>query len=959
MSTSLFFYSFGNFCVNRLTPNDAHGLKGMYRFNAINSQKTGWKNIPASTIAPRIIALLTAPKAIADAATYEARGILRASVCIIDGKFEKAFKAFVNDNFSAMRLVALAIVNLTVYGGLGFVIGSAVFSSFKPDQTQPKQPRNQMLEEIKTLSDRVSQEIDKLQKQLEDQKQTYEDAIERLNKFTTRVLEREKMDSEGSSSSNPMAIEGKELDDLCSDESMVYQANNTPLDRSLPPESEISSNSKDDEDSIVEGYNKIFTAPSYYQQVIGFFGFASSSVYDFTQRVFIDGKDDWKQQRYALVMDHIKGSFKSKEKKLNDFKSSLDARGLKETADLLQKVLELINPKEKSDSRNQYHELMKAWRQLAMDIEAREKGSSKIDQEMVLKELADAWFTETDLTSFIEELVPYVASKGDQKDVGKDALFSKRLNYLFNGIKNAAAAFLAPEFDVTWAKLWTVVNSYHPFDLTNLPWQWGKMKYEKKDGMDNTVTYESVHVRTCVPVMPSLSKDALQNWEVDDPSWTGGRVRLDPIYMDFLRYRANQRQKVLNILHLNPRFYNAKEGKLKTFGWGDYVSMSAFQHYREALWIQLLVKFSKTELLGAFEVALIPMDGEWLHDMENNFKTGNLERPKTMNQFKVWLTDLATAQEGPFILPGFDNDKAKRVFVERIFEKTKLEYFGNLQEGLLIPNDMLAFYGFFCSKLGEELQIKIEAKVVQQNCREGVDRTMGFVGAQLLEKCSRIERSDTKPLGILQDSDIRERIIVTSLAPALINVKRAPLSGRFRIVNTGIEHLERLERNQRRPAATQDIDGYRLVSVEMGEHRAQSLHRAPSQANDEGEYEKLLDFQFKERRALPSKVNLTSYMENFNESGDEAEQVDDPALKRKGKEKINESEEADVKIQPEIIMHLLQEHYNNSSLEYVIDSSREGKYLTYQLCKKAKPIATIAVSIDSDNMMQWKIAKIA
>ena len=129
--------SFGHFYANRMIPQDAHLLRKMFTYNGINSQREGCSAVLCSVIAPRIfVAPLTIPVAAISAVGYQARGILRFTVDVIDLDFFKAFSDLGSDTLSAMKCVALTVTNIA-YAVFGLLLGSSVFANFIPDPAGP------------------------------------------------------------------------------------------------------------------------------------------------------------------------------------------------------------------------------------------------------------------------------------------------------------------------------------------------------------------------------------------------------------------------------------------------------------------------------------------------------------------------------------------------------------------------------------------------------------------------------------------------------------------------------------------------------------------------------------------------------------------------------------------------------------------------------------------------------
>jgi hypothetical protein len=149
-----------NWYVNNLIPQNAKGFKELLNQNSLNSQEAGWKKIHTSVVLTRVIGVLTIPAALLETGSYAIRGIAKGTVKLLDGKFESAWRAFIKNEVSAFRFIAVAIGQVG-YAVLGLLAGASVYSCFNFIQAIPE-----IKEDINNL-------LEKTQKQLHDTEEEF------------------------------------------------------------------------------------------------------------------------------------------------------------------------------------------------------------------------------------------------------------------------------------------------------------------------------------------------------------------------------------------------------------------------------------------------------------------------------------------------------------------------------------------------------------------------------------------------------------------------------------------------------------------------------------------------------------------------------------------------------------------------------------------------------------------
>lgn len=903
----MLFSCFGN-ATNYLIPQDAFLLKKMYAFCGEQSQKQGWKAIPSSVIATRlIVAPCTIPVAAVEAVGFGFRGLCRFGVGITDLDLKNAFLNLGKDLLSGIECLALFVTNIA-FAALGLFAGSYLFRYCIPkeepkvnneDVNLNKGDSEQFDSESESLKEEAhKKEVSKLNETMQQQQKLLiekQSAFEQLKKdkdrsekkFQTKldeqqaittilknmIVERDqsllKADKEKASLEKEIVklkkqtelLEKSKIDTLTdfkgkmgklneelekrSEEIRMFEMENarlrgivellpsedkpekkseesavSPIASShsailaIPPSSSPSTiSSKDSRSSSplkstspAEEESHSPSSPSWgFGWATSTAKWASEATSYITSQVLYDGNDPWKQQRYAVEIEQLIKSFS--ETRLANLKNNISKLegGLSFAAHLTTAIEILMTPREDKNHRDQYHAFKHELRIALNALENKESSSISHDIQTEVFALCEAWYTSVALLPFNSELVNYVATEGDETKAPDASIpMHKRFKELLEGIHKADQKYKAPLIHLNAAKAATVFESYDP-SVTNAPNQWAVMQYQDGEGK----SFETVHARIGVPVVPRPVERTGQPHK----SWEYQGISISPEYLAFLRSAKAKGEKVLSIMHLNPHYFNTETGELKAFAWGDYTKLPAFQKYREAVWIKLMLQLSNDpEFKDTFKVALLPMDGDWLKkDIEKCTK------PKETEAFSDWFADVISQRGSHFILP--EEIKDKKAFVKELADKVKGEYFIGYSE--LTKEQQLAFYGLWCSKAAEKLQLMLKARYQVRHCKDGVDRTMSLVGAELCEKTSRLERSSERKWGRLDEPEIQSDIIGTTLAPALAILKRELLEERQPVLLATVEHLE----NLKEVGKTLDAhEGYRLVNITLNKDLSQALH---------------------------------------------------------------------------------------------------------------------------------------
>lgn len=590
------------------------------------------------------------------------------------------------------------------------------------------------------------------------------------------------------------------------------------------------------------------------------------TVSDVTKQFLVDGKELWKEMRYAVAINQLlkvvgQAEFDEISRLLEPYEAFKEGTAKHIAIHLRSAIATLQVPEGTLSSRTQFQAFQKSLREGLRLLQSTPNHGIDPDLRKRIDAINYHWFTSLQMVTFFFELVTYIASKGNAKiidtlglrdGISNEPSLSKKLRLLLDGIKHVSKEHTAPTADTTLEKAGTILSSFDPM-FKNIPNLGFVTRYEKEGDEPREVR----HVRTGVPVGPKKGglEGAKEPWEIES-------ISLIPEYLSYLRSLGDRGEKLMTFLHLNPKYYNQQTGEViepvapSCLERLDPRKIAAYLHelqkYREALWIKLIVDLSKYEdFKNILSVALFPMDGEWFEGVQSEEKA-----PK--NRFIEKLVDAFADENGSFIIPGM-NANQKREFAIEIAERVSKEYFYPLDEEDDLDKDQkLAFYGSFFSLAKEELYIRDGATIVEDRCKDGVDRTEGLVGAELIEKISRLDRTPAKPIGRLEDRETQDQIIGTTLGPALGILKRAVLEGRFVLLEAKAKHTEWLKEHEvkRKSYAPYTVDGFRLVDVAMGGDETQTLYPAPSKAKNETDYLKLLAFEAEHPFTLPASRKL-------------------------------------------------------------------------------------------------------
>lgn len=608
-------------------------------------------------------------------------------------------------------------------------------------------------------------------------------------------------------------------------------------------------------------------------------GMAADTAYDLTRRgataanklgiglsntfrkLFVDGKDPWKTHRYDIGLEQIIEVFDRDEvKSILELKNVVN--GNDTAAQIYQHLqtalINLTTPELFEDPRKQKVNFQDSLRKALLLLQTERHHGITPDLEKRINALCARWMTSVQMLPYNYKMVLYVASKGNPellKELELDgtpaqAPLSRKFRLLLEGIKKADDKYKAPKANLDAAKLKTVRNDFDPLRDTNMPSQWATTTYKKKDG----TTLETVHFRTGVPVFKRAGKTEAGNkpWEIDG-------ISLVPEYLALLNHLKANKEKLLVMLHLDPMLYNTTTGELKKpETWGEKAAeLAHLQKQREALWIKLMVDLAKhPDFKDVLAVALFPMDGDWL-------KKGiqEAEKNRTLKEMTDYMVDVVTREDSPYILPGLTAAE-KEPFVREVAKQMTDQYFIPLKDHTLHTlnkDQMLAFVGLFNSQAAEALQLKQQAKFVQRNCKDAVDRTMALVGCELSEKNLR--------LGRLHDPKVHEQILGTTLGPALGILKRQLLEERQPVLLATNDYLDWLVENKHPIGPAPAYAGYSLDDIKMGEDQTQCLYPSPSAAGNADEYTRLLRFEQEHPFALPNRVQLPTLFENAIRQG--------------------------------------------------------------------------------------------
>lgn len=565
---------------------------------------------------------------------------------------------------------------------------------------------------------------------------------------------------------------------------------------------------------------------------------AITSTLDFTRRMVWDSKDPWKAHRYDVGLDQMIKVFDEKEiLALSEIEVQAKEN---ETANKIvlhikSAMQKLLVPEISANGREQKYAFQDSIRKALLLLQNDRHHGIPEDIEKRLNSLCRKWFTEVKMMPFYYQMALYVASKGNPKlfEELQNKSLSGKLKAILDGISKADQCYRAPIAHIEAAKTAVITSNLDLLRHTNMPNQFAKMIYKNAEGK----TYESIHFRTGVPVGPRSGKIENGNkpWEING-------ISLVPEYLALLNDLKARKEKLLVVLHLDPKFYNTTTGEINNEKFQDYIKINK---QREALWIKLMVDLSRhPDFKDILQVALIPLDGDW-------FKNDIEHYPKdmTLDSLILHLIQTIKKENSPFILPNM-TPQEKEEFARTVAKQAADQYFQKFKDGTKFPlnnQQRLAFVGIFDSQLTEALQFKWGAKYVQHNCKDGIDRTKAIVGSELCEKNARLDR--------LKDTKVQDNIIGSTVGPALATQKRELLDERQPVLLSTSQYLEDLEEM----GAVPIYNGYKLVDVCMGEDKDQSLYPAPSKANTREDYLRLLKFEEEHPFTVAQEIPTSSY----------------------------------------------------------------------------------------------------
>ncbi len=551
-----------------------------------------------------------------------------------------------------------------------------------------------------------------------------------------------------------------------------------------------------------------------------------------TSTLFIDANHPWKLHRYEEYIQQLRLLFKQEAREL----SALQPTGVPEVDAFRKLVKEAITflmvPNGKS-AREHYKSFQLPLRKALLMIQVHPDILGEEPSVAMLNTCCARWFTDVDIQPFLTELVYFIAKGGSPRlmeDIASippevPALTSK-LKLLLQGLEKAPVELTMPLAHRQKMRLDTNFDSYDSLATTNMPWQWCRQVYQLEHGAPKEIVY----MRTGVPIGPRdvAFKDAPER------DWEAGAIAIVPEYLAFLRGLKAQNKKLVIFLHLNPKPKN-----------------------RELPWIQLIQKVAASEeFKETVSVGLLPMDGSWLHQ-----EIEQATQPVLVESFKQWLVEKVMLAEGsPFIFPPnlFDGSQERlKGFLCRILDQVGDQYFRPLKKDVYVldnAQERLAFVGLFYAFVKEAIQFELKADVVQDNCKDAVDRTFGVNGAQLAENLFRLKR--------LADPKIHDQFIGAVLGPALAILKRALLAERQPMLLSTVEHLEKLySRCPELQTVGAVADGYRLIDVVLGSGLNQAVVPGPGSTTNVQEYFALLKMELENPMMVPQAIAISGLYE--------------------------------------------------------------------------------------------------
>lgn len=598
-------------------------------------------------------------------------------------------------------------------------------------------------------------------------------------------------------------------------------------------------------------------------RVLGNVWWAANRFIDIGRQLIWDAKDAWKDHRYEVALDQItkligKEDIEALKALENPHFINTESTKLREA--IRTAIGALTSPELFRNVREQKRMFIESLTD-AIDILER-NNYNVIDKKNInqIYAICTKFMTAVDMLPFNYQMALYVASKGNPQIVAimadPDAPLHQKLEGLLQGIANADQAYKAPMANLIAAKGETIYETYRPLNKDNMPSKIAKMTY-RNETTGKTLTIQEY--RTGIPVKPRTSDKTK-----GDKSWEMEGIETEKILRGMLRdlKRKNeakkgdeQKEKLLIVLHLNPKHYNTETDSLNHSthaddekGWLQTIKDipdSLDLKQREARWIYLYRKFAKDpEFKDVLSVALVPMDGDWLKvEIEYSSKDW------TLTQMKQHLSNTILQKGSPYILPNMTQSE-KTDFVNQALDKISDRYFANFKGDVKLMNkeQKLAFVGLFDAQLIEALQIKEEATYVQRNCKDAVDRTMALVGAELMDRYLR--------LGMLYVQSNIEKIMGTICGPALGILKRELLKERQPVLLATASFLDQLKTEKVALGPVPNFNGYQLTQIEMGQDDTQSLYPAPASADTETAYTNILKFESEHPFAVQRKLSF-------------------------------------------------------------------------------------------------------
>jgi hypothetical protein len=564
-----------------------------------------------------------------------------------------------------------------------------------------------------------------------------------------------------------------------------------------------------------------------------------------------DAKDPWKNHRYEEVLKQTQKLFGEEEiKALQSLENLPNASPqAKEVLQKLKSALSALTcPELFSDVRTQKKAFLVPLREALRILQNEPDHGVPQDLADRINALCRKWMTEIEMNPFFYKLVLYVASGQRKNDPTRDnkqilelvndleAPLRDKLEGLLKGIEGADQNYKAPTGHLLAAKLEVINDSYDTLLKDNMPSKIATMVYQDSKGNQRTVQ----EYRTGVPI--GLGPDG---------------VAVVPEIKAFLndlkaqnatKKEGEPKDKLLMVLHLNPKHYNTDADELNKLtpkqleeekSWLQAL-LDGVTHIpddldlkqKEALWIKLIRHLSlDPNYKDVLSVALIPMDGDWLKkDIEH------CNENKTLTQLHNHLLGVITQKNSPYIIPNMTPDK-KKEFISNILKDTTAQYFASFigDQRTLNKEQMLAFIGIFNGHLVEALQIKEKATYVQRNCKDAVDRTMALVGVELFDRYLRLDK--------LYVQENLEKIFGAICGPALSIVKRELLKERQPILLAAASYFDVLKRDGVKTGPAPTFEGYRLTDIQMGEDQDQTLYPTPSEAKKNTDYMDLIQFE--------------------------------------------------------------------------------------------------------------------